>query len=45
MRITDVNPLTVELIEAAEKVELLRSLAEIFLPETAPIFVEELVTL
>lgn len=45
VRITDVNPFTVELFEATEKAELLRSLADIFLPETAPIFVEELVTL
>ncbi|HEV7323326.1 MAG TPA: PAS domain S-box protein [Ensifer sp.] len=45
VRIIDVNPFTVELFEAREKDELLRSLSDVFLPETAPIFVEELVTL
>ncbi|HEV7310330.1 PAS domain S-box protein [Ensifer sp.] len=45
VRVTDVNPFTVELFEATEKSELLRSLADVFLPETMPIFVEELVAL
>ncbi|WP_077966472.1 PAS domain S-box protein [Ensifer adhaerens] len=45
VRIVDVNPFTVELFEAAEKDELLRSLSNVFLPETAPIFLEELVTI
>lgn len=45
VRIIDVNPFTVELFEAAEKGELLRSLANVFLPETAPIFMEELITI
>ena len=45
VRIVDVNPFTVELFEATEKDELLRSLSNVFLPETAPIFLEELVTL
>ncbi|MGE6784484.1 PAS domain S-box protein [Ensifer adhaerens] len=45
VRVTDVNPFTLELFEATEKSELLRSLADVFLPETMPIFIEELVTL
>nr|WP_235693205.1 PAS domain-containing protein [Ensifer adhaerens] len=45
VRIIDVNRFTVELFEASAKDELLRSLSEVFLPETSPIFVEELVTL
>ncbi|WP_440658146.1 PAS domain S-box protein [Ensifer adhaerens] len=45
VRIVDVNPFTVELFEAKEKDELLRSLSNVFLPETAPIFLEELMAL
>ncbi|WP_457578422.1 hypothetical protein [Ensifer adhaerens] len=45
VRIVDVNPFTVELFEATEKDELLRSLSNVFLPETAPIFLEELMAL
>lgn len=45
VRIIDVNPFTVEMFEATEKGELLRSLSSVFLPETAPIFLEELMTI
>ncbi|MBD9520592.1 MULTISPECIES: PAS domain S-box protein [Ensifer] len=45
VRIVDVNPFTVELFEATEKDELLRSLSNVFLPETTPIFLEELMAL
>ena len=45
VRIIDVNPFTVELFEATEKGELLRSLTNVFLPETAPIFMEELIAI
>ena len=45
VRLVDVNQFTVELFEAKDKTALLGSLADIFLPETQPIFVEELVAL
>jgi PAS domain S-box-containing protein len=43
--INDVNNYAVELFEADGKEALLGSLAAVFLPETRPIFIEELVTL
>lgn len=45
VRIRDVNAFAVELFEAERKEALLSSLADVFLPETAPTFIEELVTL
>jgi PAS domain S-box-containing protein len=45
VRLNDVNEFTVELFEADEKQGLLRSLANVFLPETEAMFLEELVTL
>ena len=45
VRVTDVNDFTVELFEADCKQTLLGSLADVFLPETEPVFVEELVAL
>ena len=42
VRVLDVNPYTLELFEADAKDRLLHSLAEVFLPETASIFIEEL---
>ncbi|MDF1631539.1 PAS domain S-box protein [Mycoplana sp. MJR14] len=45
VKIIDVNPFAVQLFEATEKNELLRSLASVFLPETSQIFLEELVTI
>jgi PAS domain S-box-containing protein len=45
VRIKDVNAFTVELFEADRKELLLHSLAGVFLPETMPVFIEELVTL
>jgi PAS domain S-box-containing protein len=44
VRINDVNDYAVELFEADGKEALLGSLADVFLPETGSIFVEELVT-
>jgi PAS domain S-box-containing protein len=45
VRVRDVNPFAIEFFEADRKEALLRSLAAVFVPETVPIFVEELVTL
>jgi PAS domain S-box-containing protein len=45
VRILNVNDYTVELFEADGKEPLLNSLADVFLPETDSVFVEELVTL
>jgi PAS domain S-box-containing protein len=45
VRIKDVNAFTLELFDAEDKHTLLDSLADIFLPETAPVFVDELVAL
>lgn len=45
VRINDLNDYTVELFEADGKEALLGSLADVFLPETRPVFVEELVAL
>jgi PAS domain S-box-containing protein len=45
VRITDVNRYALELFEAETKAELLASLDRVFLPATAPVFLEELVTL
>ena len=45
VRVNDVNPFAVELFEAGRKEALLASLSNIFLPETEPIFIEELVSL
>jgi PAS domain S-box-containing protein len=45
VRLNDVNEFTLELFEAEEKQGLLRSLANVFLPETEAMFLEELVTL
>jgi PAS domain S-box-containing protein len=45
VRITDVNDATLEMFEADNKAELLDNLANIFVPETMPVFVGELLTL
>jgi PAS domain S-box-containing protein len=45
VRVNDVNKYAIELFEADGKKTLLRSLTDTFLPETAPVFVEELVAL
>ena len=45
VRIIDVNEYALELFEAAHKDDLLRSLAQVFLPATQSIFLEELVAL
>lgn len=45
VRVNEVNDFTIELFEAERKETLLGSLADIFLPETEPIFLEELVAL
>lgn len=45
VHIRDVNAFAVELFEAERKEALLNSLADVFLPETAPAFIEALVTL
>jgi PAS domain S-box-containing protein len=45
VRIVDVNPYTLELFEAARKDDLLRSLADVFLPESQATFIEELAAL
>ena len=45
VRVADVNEYALELFEAAHKDDLLRSLAQVFLPATQSIFLEELVAL
>jgi PAS domain-containing protein len=45
VRTLDVNNETVELFRAKSKADLLNSLAQVFTPETEPVFVEELVAL
>ena len=45
VRIKDMNAFTLELFDAKDKDTLLSSLTDIFLPDTAPIFVEELLAL
>jgi PAS domain S-box-containing protein len=45
VRIKDVNAFALELFEADRKATLLRSLADIFVQETAPVFIEELLAL
>jgi PAS domain S-box-containing protein len=45
VRIIDVNAFTLDLFEADGKQDLLRSLDGIFLPDTAPVFVDVLATL
>ncbi len=45
VRIIDVNAFTLDLFEVERKQDLLQSLDRIFLPETAPVFVDVLVTL
>jgi PAS domain S-box-containing protein len=45
VRIRDVNQATLELFEARDKVELLASLRRVFLPETLPVFRDELVAI
>jgi PAS domain S-box-containing protein len=45
VKIIDVNAFTLDLFEAERKQDLLRSLTEIFLPETAPVFIDILVLL
>jgi PAS domain S-box-containing protein len=45
VRVNDVNGYAVELYEADRKETLLRSLADVFFPETEPVFVEELLAL
>ncbi|GAB2177183.1 hypothetical protein DLREEDagr8_27410 [Dongia sp. agr-C8] len=45
IRVIDVNAFTLDLFEVEHKQHLLQSLAQIFLPETAQVFVDLLVTL
>jgi PAS domain S-box-containing protein len=45
VKVVDVNAFTVDLFEAVRKENLLGSLADIILPETASIFIDQLVTL
>jgi PAS domain S-box-containing protein len=45
VRLIDVNAFTIEMFEADSKEALLNARSDIFLSETAPIFIEELVTL
>src|SRR5262245_13971999 len=45
VKIIDVNAFTLDLFEVERKQDLLRSLSSIFLPETAPVFIDVLVTL
>jgi PAS domain S-box-containing protein len=45
VKVIDVNPFTLDLFEADGKQDLLHSLADTFLPDTSPIFIDELVTL
>jgi PAS domain S-box-containing protein len=45
VRIIEVNAFTLELFEVERKQDLLQSLSAIFLPETAPVFIDVLVTL
>ena len=45
IKVTDVNQATVEMFEAKDKTELLGSLPKIFIPESLPIFIEEMVVL
>jgi PAS domain S-box-containing protein len=45
VRVLDVNDATVRMFEARDKAEVLGALPRIFLPETLPSFVEELVAL
>lgn len=40
--VRDVNDATVQLLEAQSKVQLLRDLSEVFLPETTAVFIDEL---
>jgi len=45
VKILDVNAFTLDLFEVDHKQDLLQSLADVLLPETASIFIDELVTL
>ena len=45
VRIVDVNAFTLDLFEVERKQDLLQSLTQIFLPETAPVFIDVLMTL
>ena len=45
VQIVDVNNETVELFNAKDKTELLQSLDKVFVPETTPVFEEELIAL
>jgi PAS domain S-box-containing protein len=45
IKVIDVNAFTLDLFEADRKQDLLRSLSDVFLPETAPVFIDMLVTL
>jgi PAS domain S-box-containing protein len=45
VRVSDANNFAIELFEADRKETLLKSLGDIFLPETAAVFVEELLAL
>lgn len=45
VRIVDVNPATLRLFGAREKSELMASLHDVFLPETEPVFAEELLAI
>jgi len=45
VRVRDVNPATLELFEARDKAELLASLPRVFLPETLPVFRDELLAI
>ncbi len=44
IKVLDVNEATVKIFEAKDKSELLGSLPKIFVPESLPVFVEELIT-
>ncbi len=45
VRLNDMNEFTLKLFEAPHKARLLRSLADVFLPQTEAVFLEELITL
>ena len=45
VRILDVNEASLQLFDATDKAELLRSLHTVFLPETEQIFIEELIAI
>jgi PAS domain S-box-containing protein len=45
VKVVDVNAFTLNLLEVDRKEDLLRSLSDVFLPDTSSIFIDELVTL